>query len=317
MDDLPYKGLLVIGDPHLASRVPGFRKDAYPQTILAKLERSLRYAETHSLLPLLLGDLFHWPRDNANWLLGSLMELFHRPILAIAGNHDCAENHLTEDDSLMVLQKAGKVTLLDSEHPFCGKIHSRNVIIGGSSWSQPLPEAFYPKSHLKDHLVFWLTHHNVSLPGSEMSGGIKPCEIPGIDVVINGHIHCPLEGVQCGTTLWLNPGNISRIKRSDASRKKIPSVLRIDIFLDRWEKRLIKVPHEPFEKVFFDEVRSDSLDLEESLFVKGLAELQARRTESGAGLKAFLQENLSQFSPPVSGEILKLAEEVMQHDGRK
>ena len=32
-----YKGLLFIVDPHLASRIPGFRKDNYPKTILAKL----------------------------------------------------------------------------------------------------------------------------------------------------------------------------------------------------------------------------------------------------------------------------------------
>jgi hypothetical protein len=54
-----YTGLLCIGDPHLASRVPGFRKDDYPRAILDKLTWTLRYAAEHRLLPAILGDLFH------------------------------------------------------------------------------------------------------------------------------------------------------------------------------------------------------------------------------------------------------------------
>ena len=42
----------------------------------------------------------------------------------------------------------------------------------------------------------------------------------------------------------------------------------------------------------------------------GLAELQARRTASGAGLMEFLDQNVSQFSPPVAAEIRHLAAEV-------
>ena len=62
-------GLLFIGDPHLASRPPGFRKDDYPATILEKLRWCLHYAEENNLRPIFLGDLFDFPRDNANWLL--------------------------------------------------------------------------------------------------------------------------------------------------------------------------------------------------------------------------------------------------------
>ena len=36
-------GILFIGDPHLASRAPGFRKDDYPRAILKKLQWSLGY----------------------------------------------------------------------------------------------------------------------------------------------------------------------------------------------------------------------------------------------------------------------------------
>jgi len=33
-----YAGLMFIGDPHLASRIPGFRKDDYPKVVLEKLD---------------------------------------------------------------------------------------------------------------------------------------------------------------------------------------------------------------------------------------------------------------------------------------
>ena len=51
--------------PHLASRIPGFPKDDYMEAIFKKLEYALNYAEEHNLLPVILGDLFNWPRDNA------------------------------------------------------------------------------------------------------------------------------------------------------------------------------------------------------------------------------------------------------------
>ena len=44
MVDRDYQGLLLIGDPHLEGRQPGFRKDDYPVAILEKLQWCLHYA---------------------------------------------------------------------------------------------------------------------------------------------------------------------------------------------------------------------------------------------------------------------------------
>jgi hypothetical protein len=52
-----WTGLLCIGDPHLASRVPGFRKDDYPRAILGKLTWAFNYAREHNLLPVILEQL--------------------------------------------------------------------------------------------------------------------------------------------------------------------------------------------------------------------------------------------------------------------
>ena len=76
MNEVSYDGILIIGDPHLEGRQPGFRKDDYPTVILDKLAWCLDYAAANRLLPAILGDLFDKPRDNPNWMLVRLLDMF-------------------------------------------------------------------------------------------------------------------------------------------------------------------------------------------------------------------------------------------------
>lgn len=311
-----YTGLLCIGDPHLEGRVPGFRKDDYPQVILGKLRWSLDYATTHHLLPVILGDVFHLPRDNPNWMLSALMEIMDRPILGIYGNHDCSvSDHLDENDSLTVLARAGRILLLDNEHPWEGQIGGRPVVVGGTPRDQWPPKKFDPPA---DALVFWITHHDIIVPGYEEQGHFRPRDIPGIDAVINGHIHRKLETVRKGDTVWITPGNIARRSRSDAVKAHIPSVLHVDVTEKGWEHHSVPVPHAPFEDVFHEAVAADETAGPTSSFISGLKELQARRTETGAGLDAFLMANrpeiVKTFGAEVADYIETLKKEVV-NDG--
>src|SRR5688572_19718383 len=125
----------------------------------------------------------------------------------------------------------------------------RVVLVGGTSWGQKLPKSFERAEASADAagpLVFWVCHHDLRFPGYEETARLDCREIPGIDVVVNGHIHRDLGEVKCGGTLWINPGNIARIKRSDASRRHVPSVLRVDVTPGGYETRRVPVPHEPF-----------------------------------------------------------------------
>ena len=158
-------------------------------------------------------------------------------------------------------------------------------------------------------IVIWLTHHDILIPGYD-EGRIRPREIDGIDLVINGHIHRRLEDIQAGKTLWLTPGNISRRSRSDATREHVPAALQIDLSLDGYTLKYVEVPHRPFDEIFHEAVIEATGDTQASAFIAGLAELQARRTASGAGLMEFLQHNLNQFEPAVADEIMILASEV-------
>ena len=310
-----YTGLLVIGDPHLEGRVPGFRKDDYPRVILDKLQWGLRYAQAHRLLPAILGDLFDKPRDNSTWMLGSLLDILAgTECIGLYGNHDCADPELCDHDSLSLLVKAGRLRLLDGA-PWRGSMNGCPVIVGGSSYRQRIPPRFDASNgaDAPPALVFWLAHHDVKVPGYEEQGRIDPHEIEGVDLVINGHIHRRLEDVQAGRTLWMTPGNLSRRSRSDATREHVPSVLRIDVTEQGYTRQFVEVPHKPFDEVFHSILADTATDASDSVFVAGLAELQARRTESGAGLIAFLEKNLPQFEQPVADVIRSLAQEVTAH----
>ncbi len=305
---IDYRGVLFIGDPHLASQVPGFRKDDFPRTVLKKLDWSLAYARQERLLPAVLGDLFHYPRDNANWLLCEVIVLLsQQEVIAIYGNHDCREDSLQEHDSFSILEAAKMLCRVEEEGMWTGRMNGRAVAVGGSSRHQKLPK---PRDRSGDELVIWLTHHDLNIPGFEQ-GVIRPKELPGIDLVVNGHIHRSLEPVVCGETTWLTPGNITRIGRSDASREHTPSVMRLDIGPSGWEIMRIPLPHEPFEAVFHAEV-GDGSQPEEigSMFIRGLKELESLHTAEGAGFVSFLEKNLQQFDKAVQDAIWALWKEV-------
>jgi len=316
-----YAGLLFIGDPHLESRQPGFRKDDYPTVILDKLGWCLEYARTNHLLPAILGDLFDKPRDNPNWMIARLLDLFHGEVLALYGNHDCADPVLREHDSLSLLIKAGRLRLLEPAIPWQGVIGGRPTVVGGSSYRQEIPKRLPSISGGNGDtplvsgddgggpLVIWLTHHDVLIPGYD-EGRIKPFDIEGVDLLINGHIHRRLDEIRAGRTRWLTPGNISRRSRNDATRDHVPSVLRLDVMPTSYELCYIEVPHRPFDEVFHECIMDAPAEDGQSAFIRGLAELQTRRTASGAGLLDFLKQNVGQFAPDVSAEIMNLAQEV-------
>lgn len=309
-----YSGLLFIGDPHLAHRNPGMRKDDYPRVILAKLEWALNYARESRLLPCLLGDIFHYPRDNATWLVGELCEmLVGREVIAIYGNHDVHEDALHDNDSLSVPIKAKLLTLVSEQKPWEGQMHGRKIIVGGTSHGQFFPQIF-SKGVGSDTLVFWMTHHDVQVPGYERTTRLAE-EIAGVDVVVNGHIHLRKDPLQKRRTLWLIPGNIARTSRGE--REHNPACLRVDILPGAHPKgqgysmEYVEVPFSAWSDVFADGAAIPSkYDDRPSAVVSNLRALTGGR-QGGAGLQEFLETNLPGYDDEVAREIRALAEEVL------
>ena len=310
-------GFLFIGDPHVQGRSPDFRCDDYPNTIVDKLEWCTQYCDREGLLPILLGDLFDKPRDNPTWMLARLIEvLLGREVICIYGNHDCAQPELTEHDSLTLLLKSGCLRLVSESNPWVGKIAGRQVLIGGSSYRQWIPDRVDHRCGKQGELFpddcfgVWLTHHDIEMPGYE-SGRIPPFEIEGVDILVNGHIHTRSEPIQKGTTTWFNPGNISRRTRSEKSKSQPPAALRVDLTACGYDFEYVEIPHQDFEDVFHKPAFDDEFVDGSSAFIAGLSELQQRRTQSGAGLRTFLEKNLGQFKDSVADEIRNLATDVI------
>jgi predicted phosphodiesterase len=313
MTEAAFQGILCIGDPHLCTWAPGYRKDDYPRNVLNKLDWALDYARQNALLPVLLGDLFHVPRDNANWLMADLIGLLRGQILTVIGNHDLSEDQLCDHDSLRVLFAANRLVRLDVA-PWCGKINGVSIAIGGTSNGQPLPTIVDRTVFNDPRWVFWVTHHDILFPGYEDAGRFGCVEIPGIDLIINGHIHRSLPDVVRGGTTWCNPGNIARVSRSDASREHVPGVVRIDVEGDRWRTTRIQVPHQPFEEVFYATEQLGDQAPGASTFIAGLQAMQKFKTADGEGLRQLIEGNLSTCANErVKKEIMLLMQEVLSH----
>jgi predicted phosphodiesterase len=306
-----YAGILFIGDPHAAASPPGFRLDSYAETVLGKLSFSLEAAAKRRCLPIILGDLFHVPRDNPNSLLVALIEMFrpHVPWVLV-GNHDKYEARLTRDVSLAVLDAAGVIRLLDGEGPVASMtVSGKKILIGASPDWTPIPAAVDPEGH---DFVVWLTHHDLAFPGYE-SARTNLREIPGVDLVVNGHIHTPKPAQRLGRTLWCNPGSLTRISRSEVTRKVKPVITA-------WvpgtpDLDVIEVPHQPFDEIFPAMDLTDGPEaapLDESMFIRGLENLALRKTSEGVGLRAFLETNLTNENP-IDAIIWELYEETMRH----
>lgn len=308
-------GLLLIGDPHLADIPPGQRLPGYREQVLDKLAACLDRAAKKDLVPVILGDLFHWPRDNSNQMLVALMAMFAKPRpFVLVGNHDKYQARFTPDVSLAVLDAAGVVRLMAEPGPrFLLDTPKGRALIGSTPDGYRLPKAFERDSGCPETVV-WLCHHNISFPEFlDRACAIK--EIPGVDWLINGHIHRPQPSMAKGQTTWANPGNITRLTFTRRSLEREPAAFAWAPGCSELEKWVI--PHLPFEQVFPDqEFPPEEMEQEgDSRFIKGLERLAWKRTREGVGLKQFLEKNLDPEKAE-SSLIWELYKEVTASEGK-
>ncbi|SDK44447.1 Calcineurin-like phosphoesterase [Maridesulfovibrio ferrireducens] len=297
------EGLLLIGDPHIAATPPGQRLSSYTADILDKLEACLKHAKDLNMVPLLLGDLFHWPRDNSNSLLVDLIALFgpYKPFVLI-GNHDKYQARFTPDVSMAVLDASNVIRMMNEPGPaFVLETPEGKVLVGASPDGFPIPKEFGREEFEQENgellKVVWVAHHNVAFPEYKKPHyAIK--EIPGIDWVINGHIHRPRPTITAGSTTWANPGNISRLAFTKLALERKPQAAIWTpqcIDLEKWD-----IPHRDFYEVFPNQdflPEIEDADAAESKFLQGLERLAWKRTHEGSGLKQFLEENIDPEEP--------------------
>jgi len=314
-DTILANGLFFIADPHLADTPPGQRLDGYLDQIMSKLEICLDRAEELGMVPVILGDLFHWPRDNSNKMLVELIRIFgsrtgESKVWVLVGNHDKYQSRFTQDVSLAVLEAAGVVNLMKEDGPqFILETKNGSALVCATPDGMSLPKK-YDRQPGDPETVVWLTHHNIQFPEFiDRAYSIK--ELPGIDWLVNGHIHRPQQTITKGQTTWTNPGNITRLTFTRRSMVREPAAAIWTPGCEELEKWV--VPFETFDKVFPDqELPPEEQETEgESKFIQGLERLAWQRTHEGTGLKQFLTDNLTKDTP--EGELIwGLYEEVIE-----
>ncbi len=220
-------GFLFIGDPHLASIAPGRRTDAdFAATVCDKLVQAFAMAEAGNLQPVILGDLFHRETDTEAHMLtllfNTLRPLSRRP-WCLVGNHDLQEAQLTSKTALSAVAATGLLLLIE-EGAFqlvdCGGVL---VGLGGTPYGRPVPQTVAGLFETPPDQVIWITHTDIRFK-QNYPGALEPFEITDCDLVINGHMHLEQPSWQAGPTLWVNPGNITRV--SVDALEHIPGVLK-------------------------------------------------------------------------------------------
>ncbi len=215
-------GALFIGDPHLSSRRPGRRRDAnFADTVLGKLAQCFELARDHQWQPVILGDLFDRAGEQDLLVLSKLLRLLRDHLdaggllpVTIAGNHDLKDADLSGDTALSVVHETGLLRVLDDAVPFLlrdpfGKVFA--VLLPYSYGKESLLlEQGFDKTPWGDARIIALTHADFAFVGA-YPGAKELVPIPGVDLVVNGHMHKLCPAARRGNTLWWNPGNITRM----------------------------------------------------------------------------------------------------------
>lgn len=199
-----YEGVQYIGDPHASSRRPGRRKDDFAASVLAKLAECAEKSHELKLKTVILGDLFHSAGENDLTLLNRLARVlrsFYSPVHIVVGNHDKGRFNLSDGDALTFIFESGAAIPLGVDMV---DVQGVSVRIVGVGHGDPLPNSVEREGADVVNLV---THHDLAF-GSAYPGALPLTEIPGVDFVVNGHMHDTKPSVIKGSTVWHNPGNI-------------------------------------------------------------------------------------------------------------
>ena len=217
-------GILLVGDPHLASRRPGRRRDAdFVATSVGKLRAAIEIANARRLVPVILGDIVDLGDANEMRLLVGMTRTL-RSAWTVPfynrGNHTLTIErrsiHQVETDrhTISLLTEAGTLRAMtgDGSPDLLVRTADGDVAVGAVAYGRAIPaRADASWAFAGEAMKVLVTHHDLSFPGRPIPGSAPLKRIAGIDLVVNGHVHDRRPPVLSGKTWWFNPGNILRL----------------------------------------------------------------------------------------------------------
>lgn len=353
------RGILFIGDPHVSTRGPKRRLEQdWLGLTLDKLAQAVAIANERQLQPVCPGDLVDDPRDLNQILQVRLIRTlreFERRMATTVGNHDKKNTQLADDEVLTLLGAAGVVDLM-AVSGFWGRTtltseegETHRLLIGMTPYgfqvptslaqAMGLPEDTDPadaRAQAQADTVLWITHADYAFEGA-YPGAAELVEIPGIDMVINGHMHGVKKPVVKGQTVWYCPGNIVRWSVDQADH--VPAVWAWSPFDTETMPSIsgVRVPrlecialrHTPGAQAFdFEGRHSEASTLDDdaiapllprapSRFVSELSLQPQIRNDAdrGSQLQEELQQIFTDLAVPAAAKtvIERLAEDALHH----
>ena len=235
-----------VPDVHLQEYSPRSRKDAYPSTILEKLESIVNIVNENNGLCIFLGDIFNATNLPMIYFyrVVEVFKKFNSRPHVIWGNHDMFRNNaeMSNRTPLGLLMSIGLVKQLES-------IEVDNTVINGFNFTDVITNV--NKDSKKNVCVAHCFYEDNFAETHNLH--VDDCIKLGYDDYILGHDHTPYEDIHNDKYSVYRIGSLSRGTANDnqMTRDKV-YILEYDTVTESYNK--VSIPCLPAKDVFKESV---------------------------------------------------------------
>lgn len=261
--------LLYITDTHIRGTSPANRLDQFPETLKAKLNEAVDYANQVEVDAVLHGgDVFDVPSPSPS-VAGEFLSIFTKlkaPLYGIIGNHDVfAHNPQTLDRTMLGL--ANRLGIIRIIHP-----GERVYIEKEGTRVQLTGQHFHVDLDRRDPtLDYCVTKENADFAIHMVHGmlmdrrfidGVAHTIIDQIvgteaDMTLCGHNHLGFKDTERDGKYFINPGGFVRLSNHPAEMARKPQMLLIEIEASKLGYRKIPLRSAPKGEEILDRTKGE------------------------------------------------------------
>jgi len=232
---------LFITDTHIRGTTPANRLDHFPDTLKAKLEEVVEFANRMEVDAVLHGgDVFDVPSPSPS-VVGEFLSIFTRlkaPLYGIIGNHDVfAHNPQTLDRTMLGLaNRLGIIRIIHPGERIYFEKEGQRVQLTGQHFHVELdrrnPELDYCVTKVDADIAIHMVHG--MLMDRRFIEGVAHTIIDQIvqteaDLTLCGHNHLGFSDTERDGKFFLNPGGFVRLSNHPREMSRIPQMVLIEV----------------------------------------------------------------------------------------